>query len=73
MMPVSHDDIMAGLPPERRARIEARTRELLAAEADSGEPPLSGLVAHAVEEYRQGRTTNIRDFAKEIGVDLKSD
>ncbi len=70
MMPVSHDDVMADLRPERRARIEARTRELLAAETESGEPPLRGLVAHAIEEYRQGNTTNIRDFAKEIAVDL---
>ncbi len=72
-MPVSHDNVMAKLPHDRQGRIRARTRELLAAEADSGEPPLGGLVTAAIEEPPRGRTTNIRDVAKENGVDLKRD
>ncbi len=34
------------------------------------ENPFDGLALHAIEEYRQGRTTNIQDFAKELGVEL---
>ena len=32
--------------------------------------PFDGLAEHAIEEYRQGRTTNIHDFARELGVNL---
>jgi len=32
-MPIRHDDVMTALTPERRARIEARSRELLAEES----------------------------------------
>jgi len=34
------------------------------------ENPFDGLALHAIEEYRQGKTTNIYDFAKELGIDL---
>jgi hypothetical protein len=30
--------------------------------------PFDGLAEHAIEEYRQGRTTNIHDLACELGV-----
>jgi AbrB family looped-hinge helix DNA binding protein len=32
--------------------------------------PFDALVEHAIEEYRQGRTTSIEDFARERGIDL---
>lgn len=32
IMPISHDDVLAGLPTERRERILARARDLLAEE-----------------------------------------
>jgi AbrB family looped-hinge helix DNA binding protein len=32
--------------------------------------PFDGLAEHAIEEYRQGRTTNIRALARELGVDV---
>ena len=32
--------------------------------------PFDVLAEHAIEEYRQGRTTNIHDFAREPGIDL---
>ena len=35
--------------------------------------PFDALADHAIEEYRQGRTTNIYDFAREIGVDLNDE
>ncbi len=34
------------------------------------ENPFDGLALHAIEEYRQGRTTNIYDLARELDVDL---
>jgi len=35
--------------------------------------PFDGLAEHAIEEYRQGRTTNIYDLARELGVDLSDE
>lgn len=32
--------------------------------------PFDGLAEHAIEEHRQGRTTNVYDFAREPGIDL---
>lgn len=69
-MTVSHDEVMSRLSPERQARIKARTQELLEEESAGRESPFDGLALHAIEEYRQGRTTNIHDFAKELGVEL---
>lgn len=69
----NHEDVMAKLPQDRQERIKARAWELLAADAESDELPMGRLVAHAVEEYRQGRITNIRDLAKEIDVDLDNE
>jgi AbrB family looped-hinge helix DNA binding protein len=35
--------------------------------------PFDGLAEHAIEEYRQGRTTNIHDLARELGIDLSDE
>ncbi len=37
------------------------------------ENPFDGLALHAIEEYRQGRTTNIYDLARELDVDLANE
>ncbi len=37
------------------------------------ENPFDGLALHAIEEYRQGRTTNLNDLAQKWGIDLDSD
>ncbi len=34
------------------------------------ENPFDGLARHAVEEYRAGRTVNLREFAGREGIDL---
>jgi bifunctional DNA-binding transcriptional regulator/antitoxin component of YhaV-PrlF toxin-antitoxin module len=37
------------------------------------ENPFDGLAKHAVEEYRAKRTRNLREIAREEGVDLSED
>ncbi len=69
-MPKRHEDVTAQLPLNRYERIRARTQELLAAESASTEPPLDGLAAHAVEEYRQGRTISLEAYAARYNINL---
>lgn len=37
------------------------------------ENPFDGLARHAIEEYRAGRTRNIREIAAELDVDLNAE
>ena len=69
-MPVSQEDVIAKLPHDRQEKIRARAWELLMQESAMIELPAGGLVALAIEEYRQGKTTNINDLTQELGIDL---
>lgn len=69
-MTISHDEVMAGLSPERQERIKVRTQELLEAESAGREPPPDGLAANAVEEYRQGRTISLEAYAAKHNINL---
>ncbi len=67
------------LPADVRDELGIESGDVLFLESDAkhavihlakAKNPFDGLAEHAVEEYRQGRTTNIYDFAKELGIDL---
>jgi len=66
----NHEHVMARLPQDRQERIRARAGDLLAQESATTKLSPVELVAHAIDEYRQGRTTNIYEVAKELGIDL---
>jgi AbrB family looped-hinge helix DNA binding protein len=67
------------IPANVRDELGIRTGDVLFLESDPEHAvihlakavnPFDGLARHAIEEYRQGRTTNIYDCAKERGIDL---
>lgn len=67
------------IPSEVRDELGIECGDVLFLESDperavihlaKAQNPFDGLAEHAIEEYRQGRTTNIYDFAKELGINL---
>ena len=70
------------IPASVRNELGIETGDVLFLESDpehavihlaKAENPFDGLALHAIEEYRQGKTTNIFDLARKWGIDLKND
>ncbi len=70
------------IPANVRDELGIRTGDVLFLESDPEHAvihlakavnPFDGLARHAIEEYRQGRTTNIYDLARELDVDLANE
>lgn len=67
------------IPASVRDELGIETGDVLFLESDpehavihlaKAENPFDGLALHAIEQYRQGKTTNIYDLAKELDIDL---
>lgn len=70
------------IPASVRDELGIETGDVLFLESDpehavihlaKAENPFDGLARHAIEEYRQGKTTNLSDLAQKWGIDLKND
>jgi AbrB family looped-hinge helix DNA binding protein len=67
------------IPANIREELGIETGDVLFLEMDEehsvlhlakSENPFDGLAAHAIEEYRQGRTISLRDYARKHDIDL---
>jgi AbrB family looped-hinge helix DNA binding protein len=67
------------IPADVREQLGIEAGDVLFLESDAkhavihlakAQNPFDALAEHAIEEYRQGRTTNIYDVARELGIDL---
>jgi AbrB family looped-hinge helix DNA binding protein len=66
------------IPASIRGKLGIEPGDVMFLEMDEGvavlhltraKNPFDGLAAHAIEEYRQGRTISLRDLSKELGID----
>lgn len=69
------------IPANIREELGIETGDVLFLEMDEelsvlhlakAENPFDGLAAHAIEEYRQGRTISLREYARKHDIDLDS-